>query len=431
MVRFSPQPSDATDCFLLAMTAKIQAIHLARRAIVYVRQSTTAQVRENKESTARQYALVERARELGWSGDAIITIDEDLGQSGATTEGRPGFRRLCETLAHGDAGAVFALEVSRLARCSQDWQRLLALCAVAQVVVGDEHTIYDPRCGDDKLLLDFKGTMSEAELRWLSLRLRGAQNAKARRGALHFNAPTGYIWTGEGFEMDPDLAVRRAIRTIFERFEVEPTVGALLRWAHRRGFQVPTRRSFADGTMELDWNPICRSRLGEILKNPIYAGAYAYGRRSEKKALIQGQIRTVRNTMEPEEWVALIREAHEGYISWESYLANLDKLRANAARRPSSGAPREGLALLTGMLLCGRCGRPMTIGYLGQGGKRWMYVCRGDQDRGAKACWTVSGMAIDAAVEQLFLRMVIPAELDLTLAVEHEVEAMWITHLLN
>jgi len=191
----------------MIMSGKIHAHHLGRRAYGYVRQSTAKQVFENTESTARQYALAERALALGWPTSAIEVIDEDLGRSGATTEERSGFGRLTQAVAKGEAGAIFAIEVSRLARCSQDWQRLLALCAVAGVVVIDEQAVYDPKNGDDKLLLDFKGTMSEAELHWLSLRLRGAMNSLAKRGELRFKGPTGYIWGEHGFEKDPDLVV--------------------------------------------------------------------------------------------------------------------------------------------------------------------------------------------------------------------------------
>lgn len=405
------------------MTGKIQTRHLERRAYVYVRQSTAKQVYDNTESTTRQYALAQRARVLGWSSGAIEIIDEDLGRSGATTENRSGFSCLTQAVARGEAGAIFAIEVSRLARCSQDWQRLLALCAVAEVVVADEQAIYDPQNADDKLLLDFKGTMSEAELHWLTLRLRGAQTNLAKRGELRFNPPTGFVWGGHGFEKDPDLAVQSAIGMIFERFAIEPSIGRVVRWARQSGFRIPTRRAYADGTNELTWNELYLTRLKEILKNPIYAGAYAYGRRSETKVIVDGEIHTARRCKGPDEWTALIQDAHEGYITWEAYLKNQERMRDNAARRPNKGAPREGRALLTGVLLCGRCGRPMTVRYQGAGGDRWTYVCVGENTRGAKVCWTVSGAAIDAAVDDLLLRMIIPSELDLTLALEREVES--------
>jgi DNA invertase Pin-like site-specific DNA recombinase len=402
------------------MRDKIQALHLKRRAYVYVRQSTAMQVFANTESTARQYALVERARALGWPEDAVEVIDEDLGRSGATADDRNGFRRLAEAVAHGEAGAIFTLEVSRLARSSQDWQRLLALCGVAKVVVCDEHAIHDPGEADDKLLLDFKGTMSEAELHWLRLRLNGAVRRKAQRGELHFIAPTGFVWRDKAFEKDPDLAVQRAIGMIFERFAAEPTANAVIRWAHQEGFLVPTRRSFSDGTTSLTWNPLSVSRLKEILKSPIYAGAYAYGRRCYKKVLVNGEIQSVRQSPERHEWIALIEGSHQGYITWETYLRNLEKLADNAARRPSRGAPREGRALLTGVMICGRCGRRMKTIY---SGNYWIYKCHGEVDQGARVCWMVSGQAIDAAVEGLLLRMIVPAELELSLAVEREVDA--------
>jgi DNA invertase Pin-like site-specific DNA recombinase len=405
------------------MTGKIQSLHLERRAYVYVRQSTTMQVLENTESTGRQYGLVERARALGWSADAIEVIDEDLGRSGATTKDRSGFGRLAEAVAHGRAGAIFAVEVSRLARSSQDWQRLLALCAVAQVVVADEHAVYDPQNCDDKLLLDFKGTMSEAELHWLRLRLTGAQRRKAGRGELRFHPPTGYVWGDHGLELDPDLAVRHAIAAIFARFSIEPTANAVVRWANQQGFLVPTRRSFADGTDELTWKPLGISRLKEILNSPIYAGAYAYGRRAEKRILVDGEIRSVRECRDPNDWVALIRGTHEGYLTWETYMRNRDKMRQNSARCSEPGAPREGRALLAGILLCGRCGRRMRTTYPRGRDDQWTYMCHGEQDRGAPICWSVRGRAIDAAVEALFLQMIIPGELDLTLAVEHEADA--------
>lgn len=405
------------------MTGKIQTQHLERRAYVYVRQSTAKQVMENTESTARQYALADRAQALGWSESSIQIIDEDLGRSGSTMESRSGFSFLTQAVANGEAGAIFSLEVSRLARCSQDWQRLLALCAVAQVLVIDEQAIYDPQSGDDKMLLDFKGTMSEAELHWLSLRMRGAVNSLAKRGELSFKPPTGYIWGGHGFKKDPDLAVQGAIAMLFDRFAIEPSVGRVVRWARETDFLIPTRHTYADGTSEFTWDQLYNSRLAEMLKSPIYAGAYAYGRRSETKVIVDGEIRTTRLCKDQDEWTSFIQDAHEGYITWEVFLKNRDRMRDNATRHPNKGAPRDGEALLTGVLVCGRCGRRMTVMYRGTGGQQYTYLCAGESASGSKACWTVAGPVIDAAVEDLLLRMIIPSELELTLAVEQEVES--------
>ena len=407
------------------MSSKIRATHLSRRALVYLRQSSARQVFENVESTSRQYALAERATALGWPSERVEVIDDDLGQSGTTTDGRSGFARVAHAVAHGHAGAVVALEVSRLARSSQDWQRLLTLCAVARVVVIDENSVYDPRHSDDKLLLDLKGTMSEVELHWLRLRLVGAKRSKAARGALRMAPPTGYLWGENGFEKDPDQAVRHAVETVFSRFAVEPSAWAVIRWARDTGFRMPTRRCFAQGETELVWKPLSISRLCHVLRNPTYAGVYAYGRHPEEAQLVNGRIRKVRLTPTPDTWSVRIEGAHPGYITWETYVDNRKKLKDNLKRLEPAGrgAPREGRALLAGLVLCGRCGRPMRTSYWRKTGDRWSYVCPGDRERGLENCWSVAGAAIDAAVEDLFLKAMVPEELELCLAVEREVEA--------
>src|SRR5262245_2863484 len=221
------------------MTIKLEPTHFERRAFVYVRQSTTMQVHEHVESKHRQYALVERAATLGWNQAGIEVVDEDQGKSGATSEGRVGFARIADAVAQGEAGAILAVEVSRLSRSSTDWQRLLALCAVAGVVVIDEQAIYDPADGDDRMLLDIRGTMSAAELHWMRLRLAGGRLNKARRGELWRVPPIGYVWGGTRLELDPDEAVQRAIRVVFERFAIESSIGAVARWAQQAGFKFP------------------------------------------------------------------------------------------------------------------------------------------------------------------------------------------------
>lgn len=408
----------------MEMRGKVQPSHLERRAYVYVRQSTTAQVFEHGESTQRQYALVDRALALGWERGAIEVIDEDQGRSGSTTAGRHGFIRLADAVAHGQVGGVLAVEVSRLARSSEDWQRLLALCAVAQVVVVDEHSIYDPNHHDDRLLLDLKGTMSEAELHWLRLRLTGGRRNKARRGALRLPAPTGYVWSESGFALDPDEAVQGTMRAIFERYEVEPTAWAVVRWAREVGLQCPTRCVHADGSTDVEWKPLAVSRLHELLHNPVYAGAYVYGRRPVTTVLVDGQICRVRQPdAGPEQWAVRLLEAHPGYITWEAYVRNQEKLRQNRTRFGGAvrGAPREGAALLCGLALCGRCGRRMRTSYRGHASRQWDYVCLGDHTHGQVRCWSVPGPPIDAAVEAVLLTTVVPSELALALAVEQEV----------
>jgi DNA invertase Pin-like site-specific DNA recombinase len=408
------------------MRTSLGHVHWERTAYVYVRQSTAAQILEHTESTKRQYGLVERAQALGWSRGMIEVVDEDQGKSGASSRGRQGFGRLVEAVVNGTAGAILAVEVSRLSRSSEDWRRLLGLCSVAGVVVIDEQAIYDPSDPDDKLLLDLKGTMSEAELHWLGLRLMGARRQKARRGELAFHAPTGYVWTDGGFALDPDEAVMRVIRILFERFRVEPSVWALQRWANEQGLQIPTRRTYADGTTEVVWKPVRASRLYWMLHNPIYAGAYAYGRCSAVEQIVDGDVqRVMRRAHDPSKWLVVKEGAHPGYITWQEYLQNQETLRQNMARMgsPHRGAPREGPALLSGLLVCGRCGRRMTAAYSGGERTYFTYVCAGQRDRGESSCWTVPGTAIDAAIDQLFLSTMAPDELELCLAVERDVRS--------
>jgi len=407
------------------MKGQLEASQLTRRAFVYVRQSTMAQVLHHQESTMMQYDLRQRALALGWAPEAIEVIDEDQARSATTTDGRSGFSYVARAVAHGEAGAVFAFDVSRMARASEDFRRLLGLCGVAGVAVIDEQRIYDPADHDDKLLLELKGAMSEAEIHSLRLRLEGARQDKARRGALKMPAPTGYLWGERGFELDPDEAVQRAMRVIFQRYDIEPSGWAVVRWARQTGFTVPTRRSATDGDAGVEWKALGVSRLHEILKNPVYAGVYTYGRRRQQQVLVDGQIRRVRPDMrDPDRWMVKIDHAHPGYITWERYVQNQDKLRQNMARTGnlSRGAPREGPALLSGLLICGRCGQRMGPGYArGARARFWTYICHGDRDKGQKGCWTVAGARLDAAVEQLFLDTMVPSELELALAVDHEV----------
>jgi DNA invertase Pin-like site-specific DNA recombinase len=333
--------------------------HWDRTAYVYVRQSTYAQVLEHTESTKRQYGLVDRAQALGWSPAKITVIDEDQGKSGASAKDRHGFGRLVDAVVKGEAGAVLAVEVSRLSRSSDDWRRLQSLCGVAGVVVIDEQAIYDPSNSDDKLLLDLKGTMSEAELHWLGLRLVGARRQKARRGELEFHPPTGYVWSDGRLVLDPDESVVRALRVLFERFRVEPSVPALRRWAHGQGVKMPTRRHPGESATAVVWRPVRASRLYCMLHNPLYAGVYTYGRRTSVDQIVDGAIRRViRQEHDPTKWPVLKHAAHPEYISWTDYVRNQDTMRQNMARMgsPRRGAPREGAALLNGLLLCGRCG---------------------------------------------------------------------------
>jgi hypothetical protein len=266
--------------------------------------------------------------------------------------------------------------------------------------------------------LDLKGTMSEAELQWLRLRLVGGRLNKARRGELRLTAPVGYVWGGRRFEIDPDEAVQRAVHVVFERFAIEPSTWAVVRWAQKTGFRFPVRR--ADG--EIEWRDLAMGRLNSILHNPTYAGVYAFGRTPAHKVIIDGAIRERRPRLPAAEWLVKIDDAHPAYISWETFLSNQQRLSDNRSvmHGATSGAPKNGPAMLAGITLCGRCGRRMRVDYTTSERKRWRYLCVGKHMSGQQICWSVNGEALDHAVEELFLQTMTPPEIDLSLAVERE-----------
>jgi DNA invertase Pin-like site-specific DNA recombinase len=419
---------------------KIRSTHLTRRAVVYLRQSSLHQVRTHRESTKRQYALRERAIELGWSADSVETVDEDLGVSAKLPEQRMGFERLAEGVAQGRVGALFALEVSRLARSSSDWYRLLDLAGLANVLIADESSVYDPRDPNDRLLLGLKGQFADAELYWMRLRLHGGKLSKARRGEVVFNPPTGYVWGSNGsnrkLQIDPDENVQRAIRLIFERFRIDECGSGVVRYFKRHGLQMPVRDS---RTGDLKWTLPRYRFVWQLLRNPLYAGAYVFGRREGRTTLANGRARRSIVDLPLEQWKVCIRDAHPGYITWEDFLANRRKLADNFVGRPkgepeSRGAPREGNALLQGLVICGRCGMRMRASYSARGPqRREFYVCIGGKFKGdGDGCWAVSTRNIDPAIEAAFLSVVQPGEIDLSLAVardaEHqasEIERQW------
>lgn len=404
------------------MSEKILPTHLERRATVYLRQSTLKQVHEHRESTARQYALKQRAVDLGWPSDCVDVIDADLGQSGSSTAWREGFQRLAEDVAHGRIGAIFALEVSRLSRSSADWHRLLELCGLADVVIADEQSVYTPRDYNDRLLLGLKGTMSEAEQYWMRLRLEGGRLNKARRGALSFCPPAGFEWdvATARFRFDPDEQVQRAIRLVFERFRLDGSAYAVTRYFAGQGLELPAKDL---ASKVLRWVDPRASQVLFILHNPIYAGAYVYGRSEERMALVDGKLRRRYKKKLPQAvWKTCLREHHPGYIGWDEFMANQRKLHDNRTNQSvpfQRGAAREGHALLQGLALCGRCAHRMCVHYCGAS-RRAVYQCR--SSRGAGACWVVSGVAIDSAVAELFLAALQPPEIELGLAVLRETE---------
>lgn len=402
---------------------KVTARHLARCAYLYVRQSTIRQVVENTESTERQYALRQRAIALGWPADDVVVIDSDLGQSGASATDREGFQKLVAEVGMGRAGIVLGLEVSRLARNCSDWHRLLEICAVTDTLILDEDGIYDPTQFNDRLLLGLKGTMSEAELHVLRARMRGGLVNKARRGELRFQLPIGFVHDGASrVVLDPDKHVQQSIRLLFDTFQRTGAAHATLKVFRNQGLLFPTRLARGPRKGELTWAPLYLGKLASILHNPWYAGAYAFGRGRYRKQP-DGTVR--RELLPPAEWIALIRDAHPGYISWEQFEHNEQRLRTSTnARRFHRSPPREGPALLQGRAVCGLCGCRMHIRYGNRRGQLIPnYVCVGRGKLfGDSLCQSIVGTQIDVAVGKLLAEAVTPMALEITLAVQQEVE---------
>jgi DNA invertase Pin-like site-specific DNA recombinase len=392
--------------------AKITSSHLDRAAVIYLRQSTLMQVREHGESTARQYGLAGEAARLGWAPGRIEVIDCDLGLSGRTATHREGFRDLLGRVCAGEVGAIFGLEISRLARSNADLSRLLEIARLTDTLVIDADGIYDLADINDRLLLGLKSQMSEAELHFLHTRLDGARLAAASRGDLQVPLPAGYAYDDGQMVKDPDQEVAAAIADVFAAFTATGSAyGVVTAFAGRR---FPRGRAG-----QRTWGRLTYSRVVELLHNPVYAGAYVFGRhRTRQQVDADGGIHARTRAVAREQWQVLIRDHHEGYISWEEYLAIEAKMTAN---HTSGGArpPREGGALCQGIIYCG-CGRHMGVSYPGDG--RAYYICRARSDQQATpGCQHVSTAAVDAAVTGALFTAIAPAELALAIAAAGEV----------
>jgi DNA invertase Pin-like site-specific DNA recombinase len=405
---------------------KVTAAHLARTAYLYVRQSTLRQVLENTESTARQYALRERAVALGWPLERVVVIDSDLGQSGASAADREGFQRLVTEVSLGRAGIVLGLEVSRLARNSSDWHRLLELCALADTLILDEDGLYDPAHFNDRLLLGLKGTMSEAELHVLRSRLRGGILSRARRGELKQMLPVGFVHdAADRAVLDPDAQVQAAVRLLFATFQRTGSCLAVAKAFQEQQLLFPRRVRSGPKKGQLVWGELLQCRVLQIIRNPRYAGAFVFGRTRQRQRP-NGKIESRR--VSPEEWI-LIRDAHPGYITWAEYEEHGRRVRANAASwgpERRQGPPREGTALLQGLVLCGTCGERMTVRYHSYRGHQVpTYWCgRRRIQRGEHGlCQTIHGTALDTAIGELLVEMMTPLAMDTALAVEQELAA--------
>ncbi len=396
---------------------KITAEHLAREAFVYVRQSTADQLANNPESRRRQYGLAERARALGWVD--ITVIDDDLGRSGSGVS-RPGFERLLAAICDGRVGAVLAIEASRLARNGRDWHTLIEFCGLVGTLIIDEDGVYEPRHPNDRLLLGMKGTMSELELSILRARSLEALKQKARRGELFLTVAVGYVKAGrDRIEKDADLRVREAIGLVFTRFAEMQSIRQVHLSLRGEGIALPSISYSRDGGRTLSWKLPVYNTVHHILTNPIYAGAYAFGRTGSRVTLENGRKRIVRGfRKEQSEWDVLLTEHHEGYLSWADYERNQRLIADNATGKGmmARGALRRGELLLGGLLRCGHCGRKLHVAYSGKSGNTGRYHCRGAQfNHGTDSCISFGSLRVDLAVGAEVVRLLQPLGIEAAL----------------
>src|SRR5438270_2698028 len=404
---------------------KVSVDHLARTAYLYVRQSTLRQVKDNTESAERQYALRQRAVQLGWHSEQIVVIDSDQGQSGASSVDREGFQRLVADVGLGKAGIVLGLEVSRLARNNADWHRLLEICALSRTLICDEDGLYDPADFNDRLLLGLKGTMSEAELHFIRARLQGGIISKARRGELPMPLPVGLVQDAAGKVVpDPDAGVQHAVRHLPDTFARTRSPRAVVQAINREELLFPARVRFGERKGEVVWSPLTHWRVLRTVHNPRYAGAFAYGQRRTRKT---ADGKTTTRAVPREQWT-LIPNSHPGYISFEQYEQNLCTLQANATAHGTDragGPAREGMALLQGVAVCGRCGQRMTVRYHTRKGVQvpdYQCVRENIQTAGEK-CQVIPGANVDSTISKLLLDTVTPLALEVALNVQAELEA--------
>ena len=408
---------------------KITEHHHNRFAYVYLRQSTPGQVLHHQESTERQYALRGKAQELGWSEASIRTLDGDLGKSGAGMTRREDFKTLVTDVSMGQVGAVFALEASRLSRSDLDWHRLLELCALTRTLVIDEDGCYDPSDFNDGLLLGLKGTMAQAELHFLRTRLQGGKLNKAKKGELRMPLAVGLRYDEEGrIILDPDDEVRGAVTLVFRLFRETGTAFAVVQRFAERGLRFPKRAYGGAWDGKLIWGRLTHSRALGILKNPSYAGMYVFGRYQYRVQIsAQGEVRKQMQAVAMPDWRVRLSDHHEGYITEEEFLANLERLQKNCTHGEEtvlSGPAREGLALLQGLLLCGRCGRALTVRYTGNGGICPTYLCNRLRREGlaTKDCISFRCDVLDPIITEEVFKALQPAELELALGALRELE---------
>jgi DNA invertase Pin-like site-specific DNA recombinase len=409
---------------LAARAAKVRDHHLARKAIVYIRQSSPQQVAEHKESTARQYALADVAVALGWPRDRVEIIDADQGRSGQTVEGRRGFQYILAELSLDQVGIVLGRDASRLARSDPDWAPLVRSCGLFRALLGDSDGLYDPTDFNDRLLLGVKGIMSEAELHLLRGRMHEERLNKARRGELFNHAPAGYVREpGRGPALDPDEQAQQVVHLVFDQFDRQGTLHGLLRYLVHHGIRLPIRPHSGPNRGRLEWHRPDRETLQNMLHHPIYAGYYRHGHRTlDPRRKVPGRPGTGRTIHKPEDCLVLLEDRCPAYIAPERFWANQQRLAANRSRSEAAGAVRQGPSLLGGILRCGRCGRRMAVAYSGPA-SRLRYSCaRAMVDYAEPLCQSLAGGVLDDLVAAQVLAALEPAALELSLAAAHDVE---------
>jgi DNA invertase Pin-like site-specific DNA recombinase len=410
----------------MSASERIKATHLQRCAYVYVRQSTASQVQHNRESTDRQYKLSDRALRLGWPKEQVKTIDEDLARSGSSTSDRSGFTRMTTEVALGHVGLILSIEVSRVARNNADWYRLLDLCGVTDTLIGDEDGLYHPGLFNDRLLLGLKGTMAEAELHVLRARLEGGIRNKAARGQLRRGLPVGFVWGEEDGEVrfHPDQAVAGAIQSVFDKFTEMGSVRRVWLWFCSEGIVFPLQsNSFPD----IQWATPTYTRIHHVLANPVYAGAYVYGKtRQERFVDPNGRLRKRIRRLPRSQWAVLLQNHHKGFIDWDTYSMNQRRIASNTHPTPhqATGAIREGAALLQGLATCGRCGRRLMVYYQGRCSTPGYYCTASTLVNGRGChCMRIGGVQIDEAVTRAFLDTIAPAGIESALLAEENLQA--------
>lgn len=404
---------------------RVQPSHLERSAIVYVRQSTPQQVEQHRESREVQYSLRECAIQMGWLEAQVVVIDDDLGKSGASVEGRLGFQRLVTEVSLNHVGLILGMDMSRLARSCSDWYRLLELCAVFGTLIGDFDGVYDPAQYNDRLLLGLKGTMSEAELHIIKQRSARGRLNKASRGEFIVGVPIGYLYRPGGkVSLDPDEGVRDVVRLIFRKFEELGSLHKTLGYLVAERIQLPVRVRSGPDKGELEWHRPNHATLYSMFRNPIYAGAYAYGKRAvDPRRRRPNHPGSGRRLLAPEECQVFLKDRFPAYISWEEFEAHRERLRQNRSRKDAIGAPRQGESLLAGLLFCGKCGRRMRVQYQGTTIRHY-YLCSDQLHHyGQACCQSISGAALDRFVSGQALRALAPASVDLSMEAAERIEA--------